>query len=353
MPEAPLTESVVIALDAMGGDNGPGVVVEGAVRFFDEMPRAVQKGVSVILTGERDTLARLLSRAGGRKLPISIQHASQVVGMDEHPSQALRNKPDSSLSVMAGLQKSGIANSMVSPGNTGAMMAASVFALGTIPGIQRPAIAGSLPTVNNPSILLDLGANVDCKPDQLFRFAFMGSVYSRDVFGVKNPRVALLNVGIESTKGTPTVQEVYRKLSESPLNFVGNLEGDGILKGEADVVVCDGFVGNVLLKFTESVTSLVGGALYLEMKRHWTSRFGYLFMKPSFNHLWTKLDTAEYGGAPLLGLNGVSIVAHGSSSSHAIRNALKVGVDFRRTGAVEKIRSSMAELIAKEKASEQ
>ncbi len=348
-----MSDSVVMALDAMGGDHGPGVVVEGAVRFFDEMPKAVQKGVSVILTGERDTLSRLLSRSGGHKLPITIHHASQVVGMDEHPSQALRSKPDSSLMVMAALQKDGTAHGMVSPGNTGAMMAASVLALGTIPGIQRPAIAGSLPTVNNPSILLDLGANVDCKPEQLFRFAYMGSVYSREVFGVKNPRVALLNVGTEPTKGTPTIQAVFEKLMLSPLNFVGNLEGDGILKGEADVVVCDGFVGNVLLKFTESVTSLVGGALYLEMKRHWASRFGYLFMKPSFSQLWKKLDTAEYGGAPLLGLNGVSIVAHGSSSSHAIRNALKVGVDFRRTGAVERIRNSMSELIAKEMASEQ
>ncbi len=347
-----MTESVVIALDAMGGDHGPGVVVEGAVRFFQELPSVVKNGVSIILTGERDTLARLLSRMGGHKLPISIHHASQVVGMDEHPALALRNKPDSSLAVMAALQKNGTVQAMVSPGNTGAMMAASVFALGTIPGIQRPAIAGSLPTVNKPSILLDLGANVDCKPVQLYRFAFMGSIYSHDVFGVENPRVALLNVGTESSKGTPAILGVYQMLRESPLNFVGNLEGDGILKGEADVVVCDGFVGNVLLKFTESVTSLVGGALYYEMKRHWASRLGYLFMKPSFNQLWKKLDTAEYGGAPLLGLNGVSIVAHGSSSSHAIRNALKVGVDFHRAGAVEKIRSSMSELIAKEKASE-
>ncbi len=348
-----MSENVVIALDAMGSDHGPGVVVEGAVRFFDETPKPVKQGVSVILTGDRDTLARFLTRAGGHKLPISIHHASQVVGMDEHPSSAMRNKPDSSLAVMAGLQKSGTAQCMVSPGNTGAMMAHSVFALGTIPGIQRPAIAGSLPTMTNPSILLDLGANVDCKPEQLLRFAYMGSIYSRDVFGVKNPRVALLNVGAEPGKGTPAVQSAYERLSASPLNFVGNLEGDGILKGEADVVVCDGFVGNVLLKFTESLTFLVGGTLYLEMKRNWASRLGYLFMKPSFNQLWKKLDTAEYGGAPLLGLNGVSIVAHGSSGSHAIKNALKVALDFHRLGAVERIRSSMAELIAKEKASGQ
>lgn len=338
-----------MALDAMGGDHGPGVVVEGAVRFFDELPSTVRRDVSVILTGDRDTLARLLSRHKGHKFPISIQHASQVVGMDEHPTHSLRNKPDSSLMVMANLQKQGIAQGMVSPGNTGAMMAASVFALGTIPGIPRPAIAGALPTVTTPSILLDLGANVDCKPEQLYRFAFMGSIYCHHVFGVERPRVALLNVGTEPSKGPPAVQNAYRMLSQSPLHFVGNLEGDGILKGEADVVVCDGFVGNTLLKFTESITSLVGGTLYLEMKRHWTSRLGYLFMKPSFQQLWRKLDTAEYGGAPLLGLNGVSIVAHGGSSSQAIRNALRVGVDFHRAGAAEKIRTRMGELMEKEK----
>ena len=343
-----MNEQVVVALDAMGGDHGPGVVVEGAVKFFRESPGSLKKGVRVILVGNRDTLARMLSRSGGQKLPIEIHHASQVITMDDHPAEALKEKPDSSMVVMAGLQRKGVANAMVSPGNTGAMMAASMFALGRIKGIPRPALASSIPTVGNPTILLDVGANVGCRPQLLYKFAFMGSIYSRLVFGVESPKICLLNVGSEPSKGTPEVKEVYRMLTESPLNFGGNIEGDGILMGEADVVVSDGFTGNVLVKFIESIASMVGGTLYLEMKKQWTSRMGYLFMKPSFNKLWKKFDAAEYGGAPLLGLKGVGIVAHGSSTALAIRNAIAAATDFRRSGAVEAIEAKMAELLEEE-----
>lgn len=343
-----MNEQVVVALDAMGGDHGPGVVVEGVVKFFRESPGSLKKGVRVILVGNRDTLARMLSRSGGQKLPIEIHHASQVITMDDHPAEALKEKPDSSMVVMAGLQRKGVANAMVSPGNTGAMMAASMFALGRIKGIPRPALASSIPTVGNPTILLDVGANVGCRPQLLYKFAFMGSIYSRLVFGVESPKICLLNVGSEPSKGTPEVKEVYRMLTESPLNFGGNIEGDGILMGEADVVVSDGFTGNVLVKFIESIASMVGGTLYLEMKKQWTSRMGYLFMKPSFNKLWKKFDAAEYGGAPLLGLKGVGIVAHGSSTALAIRNAIAAATDFRRSGAVEAIEAKMAELLEEE-----
>jgi len=197
-----------------------------------------------------------------------------------------------------------------------------------------------------------LGANVGCRPQLLYKFAFMGSIYSRLVFGVEKPKVSLLNVGSEPSKGTEDIKEVYRMLSNAPLNFTGNIEGNDILMGTADVVVCDGFTGNVLVKFIESIASMVGGTLYLEMKKQWTSRMGYLFMKPSFNKLWKKFDAAEYGGAPLLGLNGVAIVAHGSSSALAIRNAIAAACDFRRSGAVEAIRDKMAELMEEEKAVE-
>ncbi len=343
-----MNEQVVVALDAMGGDHGPGVVVEGAVKFFRESPGSLKKGVKVILVGNRDTLARMLSRAGGQKLPIEIHHASQVITMDDHPAEALKEKPDSSMVVMAGLQRKGVANAMVSPGNTGAMMAASMYALGRIKGIPRPALASSIPTVGNPTILLDVGANVGCRPQLLYKFAFMGSIYSRLVFGVESPKICLLNVGSEPSKGTPEVKEVYQMLTSSPLNFGGNIEGDGILMGEADVVVSDGFTGNVLVKFIESIASMVGGTLYLEMKKQWTSRMGYLFMKPSFNKLWKKFDAAEYGGAPLLGLKGVGIVAHGSSTALAIRNAIAAATDFRRSGAVEAIEAKMAELLEEE-----
>lgn len=345
-------DSVVVALDAMGGDHGPGVVVQGAVRFFKESPRKLSKDVKIILVGHQDTAARLLSQAGGQKYPIEIQHASQVITMDDHPAEALKQKPDSSMMVMAGLQRKGIANAMVSPGNTGAMMASSMFALGRIKGISRPALASTIPTIGNPTILVDVGANVGCRPQLLYKFAFMGSLYSKLVFGVDKPKVCLLNVGSEPSKGPQDIKDVYKLLQKAPLNFGGNIEGNGILMGDADVVVCDGYTGNVLVKFIESIAAMVGGTLYLEMKKQWTSRMGYLFMKPSFNKLWKKFDAAEYGGAPLLGLNGVAIVAHGSSSALAIKNAVAAACDFRRSGAVEAIRDKMVELLEEEKAVE-
>jgi glycerol-3-phosphate acyltransferase PlsX len=336
-----LSENLNIAVDAMGGDNGPSVVVNGVVKFFRDCRRSMTDGVTVTLVGDRDVLSRLLSRSGGAKLPISIQHASQVITMDDHPAEALKLKPDSSMVIMAGLQKNGLAQAMVSPGNTGAMMAASLFALGRIEGIPRPAIAGTFPTQHNPTVILDVGANVGCNEKQLFQFALMGNAYSRSVFDIENPRVMVLNVGHERTKGPALLQNLYGMLEDSHLNFIGNIEGDGILKGEADVVVCDGFAGNILLKTFESIADLVGGSLYLEMRRHWASRAGYLLMRHSFSKLWERLDSAEYGGAPLLGLNGVSIVAHGSSTAKAIKNAVVAACDFYRSGVSERIRQEI------------
>lgn len=333
-----MSPGMTIAVDAMGGDNGPTVVVQGVVRFFRDCPASVTDGTSVILTGDRDVLSRMLSRSGGARLPIRVQHASEVITMDDHPTEALKNKPDSSMVVMAALQKNGLAQAMVSPGNTGAMMAASLFALGRIEGIPRPAIAGTFPTQRNPTVILDVGANVGCNERQLFQFAIMGNAYSRCVFGIDRPRISVLNVGRERTKGPAVLRELYGLLENSRLNFTGNIEGDGILKGEADVVVCDGFSGNVLLKAFESIADLVGGSLYLEMKRHWASRAGFLLMRHSFSKLWERLDSAEYGGAPLLGLNGVAIVAHGSSTSKAIKNALVAACDFYRSGVSDRIR---------------
>jgi glycerol-3-phosphate acyltransferase PlsX len=331
-----LSADVTVALDAMSGDHGPSVVVRGAVSFFEDTARGTGDGVRINLVGDRDVLSRHLGRHGA-KLPIDITHAPQVIGMDEHPAEALKKKPKSSIAVMAGLQKKGVAQAMVSPGNTGAMMAASLFALGRLPGIARPAIAATLPSEKDPTVVLDVGANVGCRPAQLRQFAFMGSAYSRGVFGVDRPRVALLNVGSERTKGTPTLQEAYGMLEETDLNFAGNIEGDGLLKGEADVVVCDGLEGNILLKITESIADLIGGSLYLEMRRHWFTRAGFLMMKPAFSQLWRSLDSAEYGGAPLLGLDGVSIVAHGSSNAKAICNAIRAACDFHRSGVNELI----------------
>lgn len=333
-----MAKKVTVALDAMGSDRGPSVVVEGAVRFFKNCQSNITENASIILTGDRDCLSKYVTKFGGRKYPIEIVHASQIVTMNDSPAQVLREKRDSSMAVMANLQKEGRAQAMVSPGNTGAMMAASIFALGRIEGIPRPALAGTFPSMNNPTTVLDVGANVGCKAEQLVQFAIMGDAYARGVFGIEEPRIALLNVGSERTKGPEIIQEVYNTLEESHLNFTGNIEGDGILKGESDVVICDGFSGNVVLKTFESVAELIGGTLYSEMKKHWSSRAGYLLMRHSFAKLWERLDSAEYGGVPLLGLKGTSIVAHGSASPKAIKNAVVAACDCYRGGVSEKIR---------------
>jgi len=329
-----LSPEVRVAVDAMGGDRGPSVVVEGAVEFFRSGPAGFTEGVELTLVGDTAVLEPLMTKAGAGRHPIRLHHASQIIGMDEHPAEALKSKPDSSIMVMAGLQKAGRVDAMAGLGNTGAMMAASLFALGRLEGVSRPAIAATFPTLGNPAVVLDVGANVGCKPDNLRQFALMGSAYSRGVFGIPNPRVALLNVGSERTKGSPVEQETYEMLEHgsSNLNFTGNIEGDGILKGEADVVVCDGFVGNIVLKFTESISDLIGGALFSEMSGHWYSRAGFLLMRSAFSTLWKSLDSVEYGGAPLLGLNGVSIVAHGNSNPKAIRNAVAAACGFHRSG---------------------
>jgi glycerol-3-phosphate acyltransferase PlsX len=333
---------VKIALDAMGGDYGPSVVVDGAVSFLEKCPRGVVDDVTLVLVGDRDVVARHLGRRGAR-LPIEFHHASQVIAMDEHPAEALKRKPDSSIMVMAKLHREGEVQAMVSPGNTGAMMAASLFALGRIEGVDRLAIAATFPSRKNPTVVLDVGANVGCRSSQLVQFALMGDAYSRGVFKIEKPRVALLNVGSERTKGTPVLQEAYEMLGRSGTDFIGNIEGDGLLKGEADVLICDGFTGNVLLKVVESISDLIGGSLYLEMLRHWSTRAGYLLMKPAFSRLWKVLDSAEYGGAPLLGLNGASIIAHGSSNAKAIRNSVRAAADFHRSGVNDRIREKLAE----------
>ena len=336
-----MTDEMKIAVDVMGGDYGPQVVVRGAVRFFSECSKSQTNGVTLVLVGDENVLAEVLTKEKGTHLPMEIRHASQVITMDEHPADALKNKPDSSIARLTELQKKGEVQAIISAGNTGAIMAASLFALGRIEGVKRPAIAATFPTQGNPTVVLDVGANIDCRSEHLLQFAHMGEAYSRGVFGIEKPRIALLNVGSESSKGTSEVQEAYRTISESRLFFIGNIEGDGIVKGQADVVVCDGFTGNVILKYTESIAELIGGSLYLEMKRHWFSRAGSLLMYPAFNKLWKRLDSAEYGGAPLLGLRGVSIIAHGSSNSKAIKNAILAACDFHRSGVNEHIRNEL------------
>jgi glycerol-3-phosphate acyltransferase PlsX len=320
---------VRIALDAMGTDRHPGPEVRGAVAALEELP----DGLEVILVGDRDRIRMELERLGGEEGDrLSIVHAAQRVTPEEAPATAVRRKPESSIVVGLTLQKEGAADAFVSAGSTGAIMAASLFILRPLPGVDRPAVATLLPTAVEPVLMLDAGANVDCKPSQLEQFARLGSVYARDVLHRASPRVGLLNIGEEPEKGNELSVETHRRLHASGLNFVGNVEGREIIEGVCDVLVTDGFVGNVLLKFYESVAGFVFGLLRREMQESPDRNLG---------RVARILDYAEYGGAPLLGVNGISIICHGESPPRAITNALKAAVTASNAHMVGHIRDEV------------
>src|SRR6059036_1938599 len=307
-----------IAVDAMGGDHGPRVVVEGAVAAVREF------GASVILVGDRPAIDREVVRLNAQGLALEIRHASQVVGMAEIPSHALRRKRDSSLRVAAELVKEGQASAFISAGNTGAAMAISMFVIGVLPGVDRPAIAAVLPNLRKFTILLDAGANVDPKPWHLLQFAVMGHVYARDILGFDNPRVGLLSVGEEEGKGNELTKETYEQLRESSLNFVGNVEGRDIYNGACDVVVTDGFTGNVALKISESLAEMLGAMIKEELTRDLRSKIGAALSTPAITRFRKRVDYTEVGGAPLLGIDGAAIICHGASPVKAIKNAVRV-----------------------------
>jgi glycerol-3-phosphate acyltransferase PlsX len=307
-----------IVLDAMGGDAAPEIPIAGALAALEELAN-----VEIILTGdERELGAKLRSRGYPRER-LAVHHASERVEMEDAPAAALRRKPDSSISVGLRLLREGKADAFFSAGNTGAVMAQSLLTLGRIPGVSRPAIATIFPTKRQLCILMDVGANVDCKPAHLVQFAMMGCVYARDMFKVENPRVGLLNIGEEPSKGNEQARETYAELAKTGLNFIGNVEGRDILNGGADVVVTDGFIGNILLKFSESVLDFINFGMKLELKRSPLARAGALLLKPGLKRMRRRLDYAEYGGAPLLGVNGISIIGHGRSSAKAVKNAIR------------------------------
>jgi glycerol-3-phosphate acyltransferase PlsX len=329
---------VRIALDAMGGDHAPSVVVEGAVLA------AQQLGVHVILVGPDSVVASELNRFPGYpKDLISIVHAPDVVGMSESPAISFRQKKNSSIQVGLKLVKEGHADGFVSAGNTGAVMMASTLVLGRIPGIERPAIASLIPTkANRPVVVLDMGASVDCKPEHLAQFATMGSYFAQSVFNTDTPRVGLLSNGEEPEKGNQAVQGAFELIKSMPLNFIGNVEGKDILDGVADVVVCDGFVGNVILKFGEGISSALFGHFKEAAKGGCLrSKLGLLLLKPLLKSIHKKYDYEEYGGAPLLGVNGVSIISHGRSSAIAIKNAIRLASNDAKSNLVEKINKAM------------
>lgn len=319
-----------IAVDAMGTDRHPAVEVEGSVAALEELPESIE----LVLVGDEGRIQAELERLDeGANPRIAIVHAADRIAPEDSPATAVRRKPESSIVVGLNLQKSGEAEAFVSAGSTGAVMAASLFILRPLPGVDRPAVATLLPTAHGSMVMLDAGANVDCKPGQLVQFARLGAVYAHDVLGRESPRVGLLNIGEEPEKGNELSVETHRRLRESDLNFVGNVEGREIIDGVCDVLVTDGFVGNVVLKFYESVAGFVFGLLRREMESD--DENGGL------GRVARILDYAEYGGAPLLGVNGISIICHGGSPPRAITNALKAAVTASNSHMVGHIREQV------------
>jgi glycerol-3-phosphate acyltransferase PlsX len=324
-----------IAVDAMGGDYAPGVIVEGAILAANEYR------CKVVLVGDGSAIEQAISDQDLSSKYIEIHHAPGVIGMDESPSLALRRKKDSSLRIATELVKKNEADAVVSAGNTGACMAISKFVLRPIKGVERPAIAALLPSLNGVSLLLDAGANVDCKPFHLKQFAIMGSIYAQDILTIKNPKVGLLNIGTEKDKGNELTKESYSILEKTDINFIGNVEGKDAYNGNTDVLVCDGFVGNIGLKFSEAVAETVTALFNVEIRKRFSSKLGFLLLRPSLRAIRKRIDYAEYGGAPLLGVNGISIICHGGSSAKAIRNAVRVAKECVEKNVVQHISDSI------------
>jgi glycerol-3-phosphate acyltransferase PlsX len=325
-----------IAIDCMGGDHGPSVTVPAAIQFLIDRPAAY-----LILVGQEDVLRPLLGHHVDDER-LRIVHATEVVGMDESPALALRNKKDSSMRVAINQVKSGDADACVSAGNTGALMAISRFVLKMLPGIDRPAICAPLPTAKGHTHMLDLGANVDCTPEHLLQFAIMGAMLVSAMEHKARPTVGLLNIGEEEIKGNEVVKAAAELLRASNLNFVGNVEGDGIYKGEADVIVCDGFVGNVALKTSEGLAQMLATSLRNEFKRNWLTKIAALVAISVLNNFKRRFDHRRYNGAVLLGLKGISVKSHGSADVLAFGNALSRAYDAAENGVLERIAEMLA-----------
>lgn len=315
-----------IVIDAMGGDHAPAVNIEGAITA------AKDYGIEVILVGDEEAIRQELAKHNISGLPISVVHAPQVIGMDESPAQACRQKPNSSIMVATRLVKEHKADGLVSAGNSGAVVTAALMLLGRLPGVNRPAIASLIPTLKDVSIIIDVGANVDSKPKNLFQFAIMGEVFIKYIFNKASPTIGLLSIGEEKGKGNELTQATFELLQKSQLNFIGNVEGRDVTTGKADVVVCDGFVGNILLKFAEGLAFTIIDIFKKELSKNFINKIllltGLVAIKRPLKNISKKIDYAEYGGAPLLGIDGVCIVAHGISNARAIKNAIKVAYEL-------------------------
>jgi glycerol-3-phosphate acyltransferase PlsX len=311
-----------VIVDAMGTDNAPQVEVQGCVQAVEEF------GSEVVLVGDRDRIENELKKYAPHEDKISITHASQVIEMHDPAAISVRRKRDSSIVIGIELLKKGQADAFVSAGNTGAVVCAATLSLRLLPGIERPGIAIIMPSLTGTSVMIDVGANIDPKPLHLLQYGIMADAYSRYILGKENPTVGLLNVGEEESKGTEFLRDAHTLLAESRLNFIGNIEGRDVYAGKADIVLCDGYVGNVILKVSESVAYTIVELLRREIRNDIIATLGAVLSSSAFNELKRKMDYSEYGGAPLLGVDGRCIICHGSSSPKAIKNAIRVAAEF-------------------------
>jgi glycerol-3-phosphate acyltransferase PlsX len=335
-----------IAVDAMGGDNAPAVEIEGAIQAAHDLRVRVQ------LVGQEDVIRAELARQGidnprKHRLHLEIIHASEVVTMHEPVANAVRRKRDSSIRVAARLVREGKAHGLVSAGNTGAVMMTAKLVLGTLPSVDRPALAGIFPTLKGKgTVLLDVGANAECKPEHLKQFAVMGSVYSRHILGVRNPKVGLMSIGEEDSKGNDLTKETLRLLREASINFVGNVEGRDIFTGDVDVIVCDGFTGNVILKTSEGLVEAIMTLLRSELGQTYLTQAGALLSRTAFRSVKKRLDYSELGGAPLLGAKQLTVICHGSSTPKAIRNAIRIAKEFYKGNLNQSIEEELSGVAA-------
>jgi glycerol-3-phosphate acyltransferase PlsX len=333
---------VTIAVDAMGGDKAPVPEVEGAIHA------AKQYGHRVVLVGDGHAVEHELSRhPSARELPIEVVHASERITMDDHAAKAARGKKDSSMHVCARMVAEGKADGFLSAGNTGACMAIAKMVFGKVPGVDRPALTGVFPThKGTPVVVVDVGANVDCEPEMLQQFGLMGEIYSRLVLKIKNPRVGLLSIGEEEHKGNALTRDATPLLKSLGVNFIGNVEGRDLFSGHVDVIVCDGFVGNVALKVSEGLSEMIRKMLRESLEATVTRKIGYALSRSAYTEFKKRVDYAEYGGAPLLGLKGVCIICHGRSDSNAIKNAIRVAADFASSNMNQRIEEELREYAA-------
>ncbi|OGL45840.1 MAG: hypothetical protein A2161_11535 [Candidatus Schekmanbacteria bacterium RBG_13_48_7] len=322
-----------IAIDAMGGEKSPGVVLQGT--------QVLKHEVELILVGVEAVIKKTAEDLNISLDGLEIRHASQVIEMDDPPSAAAKKKADSSIRVGLQLLKDGAAQAFVSAGSTGAIMATAKLVLGTIPGVKRPAIAQLIPTLIAPSVLLDVGATVDCRPKYLYQFGLMGNIYAKHFLNIEQPRIGLLNIGSEESKGNQLVKKTYRLFANSPLKFAGNVEANDVFRGDIDVVVCDGFIGNVFLKLSEGLLAMIRHNVFNGSNGTFMGKISQIITKRVLTKFNESFDPDRYGGAPLLGINGSCVVCHGNSSARAIENGIRTAMHLAKNEIIETIRSEL------------